>query len=201
MKASVVSKMQVMLPEFGIVDLGRVEYNKVDYKDLSTVPASSPLDSEGDGIKLITMERLASEDNDGDDSKLTVPCTVTYLNDNTISSDINMSILLPDVAAAWGDNSHIKNAVFNPNNTGRLVVINAPAGQKETLNIIARSNKIVPHVRYIIAEVQYDGKYITLGQSEDKSIEPGIDVNMEVPIEFKKAGTYELKIYALVTGP
>jgi hypothetical protein len=135
-KSSKVSTLEVMLPEFGTVDMGRIEYVKADYKDLSSVPESSPLDTDRDGIKLITLERLASEDNDGDDGKLTIPCRIIYINDNTVYGMMNMSVLLPDVAAAWGDNSHIKDATPNYKNTGSLAVVIALSGQKEIFKVV-----------------------------------------------------------------
>lgn len=209
--SSSVSGIKAILPEYGIIDIGRVESQS--YRDLSKdicqLPDIAAIDAEGDGFDLITMEELASKDGDGDNSVLTISCAFYDLYDSNKStvSTMDIKILLPDVAAAWGDNSHIIEAEkveYNYNNSGRLFVKNPPKGLETTLNIVARSNRVMSHVKYVIVHEYLEGtdyKEDVVAVSSDTSIQPGEYVNISIPVKFTVHGEYWLKVYPVVALP
>lgn len=188
--ASTTSSLELKLPEFDKISISKINQNSPSLIDLSSLKPE--LDREKDGIKLITMERLAAEDGDGDNSVLTIPGLLREIGGNGIGN-IEIKVLLPSAAAAWGDNSHIKNAEYNFNDYGMLFIREASEGQEEILKATARSNCFVPHVNFIVAEGdQPDGPI--LAESGDISIQPGSDVSIQIPIKFKK-GSYYLRVY------
>lgn len=188
--ASTSCGLKLTLPEFGEINMGTVNKTPT-LKDLSLV---SSFDDEKDGMKVITMERLGALDNDGDDTKLTIS---GKLDDLANKGDTKIVVLLPKVAAAWGNNSYILNASYNTNNSGRLVIKDAPKGQEVVLKALARSNQHVDSVRFVVAEVLYTGEHI-LKTTEAMHIDKGADVNISIPMTLDLGGTYELRIYAEV---
>lgn len=143
------------------------------------------------GISIIKLMEMASEDDDGDNSNLTVTGRLIDRANPSHVYDIRLVFELPVIAISWGENDQIQNVSYKD---GAMIIPDLPSGSETTIKVQVRSSEDLEGVQFVIADPETGTRY---GVTEEMTITEGEPYTIEIPLTLTSKGSYILEVYAI----